>query len=100
MKPKTYRSEIRLRESLDAFDLAERWDKARGVYSQELIDEALSFVVRCFGGQFTAEELLDGYEGSAFALIPNFLRAVIGYVAEEMADFPPRAATETMKRTG
>lgn len=93
MKPKVYRADIRMRECLDAFDLADRWDKAQGDYSAELVEEALGFVARCFGRQFAVEDLLDGYEGSPYALIPNFLRAVIGYVADGMTDFPPKAAT-------
>lgn len=100
MKPRTYRADIRMRESLDAFELADRWDRAQGVYPQELVDDVLQFIVRCFGRQFAVEDLLDGYEGSFYALAPNFLRAVVGYVAEQVADFPPKAATTKAKARG
>jgi hypothetical protein len=94
-KPKTYQADIRMRECLQAFVLADKWDKAGGNYDDMLIDDALAFIVRCFGKQFTVDDLMDGYEGSPYALIPTFLRAVIGYVAEELVDFPPKAATAT-----
>ena len=92
MKPRTYRADIRIRECLDAYALADRWEQAAGKYEGELMEDALAFIPRCFGGQFTAEDLIDGYEGSPYALVPNFLRAVIGYVSEQLVDFPPRAA--------
>lgn len=100
MKATAYAADIRMRESLDAFALADAWDKAQGVYSEALVDDVLRFIVRCFGRQFAVEDLLDGYEGSFYALAPNFLRAVIGYVAEQMTDFPPKAATTKAKARG
>lgn len=96
-KPKTYQASIRMRECLDAFELANRWDAAAGNYAPDQVDEALVFICRCFDKQFTVDDLMDGYEGSPFALIPTFLRAVIGYVTEQMVDFPPKAATGTTK---
>lgn len=97
MKPRTYQANIRMRECLEAFDLANRWDQAAGSYAPDQVDEALIFICRCFDKQFTVEDLMDGYEGSPYALIPTFLRAVIGYVTEQMVDFPPTAAKVTTK---
>ena len=96
-KPKTYRADIRMRQCMEAFELADAWDKAAGNYDDALMHEALGFIVECFGGQFKVDDLMDGYEGRPYALIPTFLRSVIGYVADEMTDFPPRAATATGK---
>lgn len=95
MKPRTYQDDIRMRESMEAFELAKRWEDAAGNYTPEILQEDAAFIARCFGRQFTEEELLDGYRGSLYVLVPNFLRAVIGYVAEEITNFPPKAAKAT-----
>lgn len=92
MKPKTYQDDARMRECMDAFELARRWEQAAGEYPGALVEEAAEFISRCFGRQFTAEELMDGYRGSPYALIPDFLRNLVAYVAEEIVDFPPKAA--------
>lgn len=92
MKPRTYQDDARMRECMDAFDLARKWEEAAGEYPEALIQEAAEFIARCFGNQFTAEELMDGYRGSPYALIPDFLRRMVGYVADEIVDFPPKAA--------
>ena len=98
MKPKTYTANVRMRECLDAFELAGRWDQAQGSYDANLIADAVAFVVKCFDHQFSEEELLNGYDGSPFVFIPNFCRALIGYVTESMVDFPPKAAKATKTR--
>lgn len=86
-QPKTYKSEIRMRECLEAYELADRWGQANGDYG-ELIDDAADFVSRCFDRQFTAEELLDGYEGSPYVFFPEFMRQAIQYVNGRIAAFP------------
>lgn len=91
MKPRMFRADIRMRECLDAYGLADRWQKAMGEYTQEQIEEAIDFIVRCFGRQFTADELLDGYDGNPFQLIGQMLLEVVQYTQEGMANFPPRA---------
>ena len=97
-KPKTYQADLRMRECLDAYDLAQEWEQAAGIYPQELVEKALQFTCRCFGRQFTVDDLMDGYQGSPYALIPSLLRAVIGYVEEQLVDFPPKAAPAAGKK--
>ena len=97
-KSTTYSADdIRMRECLDAYRLAEEWEQANGTYSEELMGRALSLIARCVGNGITAEELLDGYEGSPFVLIPNFLREAIGFVNDRIVDFPTRAETTGRK---
>lgn len=97
MKPHTYKADIRMRESLDAYGLADRWEKAiaSGEYPRELVEEALTFICRCFQNQFSVDELLDGYEGNPYGMVLQFLSAVIQFNQELLTDFPPKAATTT-----
>jgi len=92
---KAYRAEPRMRECLDAYALAKRWSDARGDYDGELMEDCLSYVCALFDDAFTGDELLDGYEGTPFALIPQLLEQVIGYVQERIVSFPiPAAAAD------
>ena len=100
MKPKTYKDEARMRECLDAYDLAKRWEAAAGYYPPELLEDAARFVCRCFGHRFTQDDLLSGYRGSPFVMFPELLRTLIGYVSDQVADFPPKAATTQARTMG
>ena len=84
---------VSLRVSYDAYDLYRRYTEAGGDYSKELLEECEQLVVRCFGGAFTAEELLDGYRGSAFRLYPGIMNAIISYSNEQIANFPEPSET-------
>lgn len=90
-KEKKFRDEIRLKESLRAYELYQEYEKAAGVYSPEQLETIVDFIVECWGGQFTREQLLDGYKGSIFVLIPSLLGEIIQYVAEKIRDFPTTA---------
>ena len=89
---KSYRAEPRMRECLEAYTLAKRWSDANGDYDSELLDDCLAYVCALFDDAFSMEELLDGYEGTPFALIPQLLQQVIGYVSDKLVSFPIPAA--------
>lgn len=88
---------VRMRACLDAYRLAEEYDKCGGDYSDEMIERCTEFVLEVFGHKFTADQLLDGYEGSPFALFPALMREVIAYTAERIAQFPTTAARTKAK---
>lgn len=93
-KARTYRaSGMNLGASLDAYEIYREYTAAGGDYSAELIERCLDFICRIFGGSFTADELKKGYDGSAFVLIPTMLRVAVGYVNDQIANFPEPAAT-------
>lgn len=88
-KEKSYRAAgLCLRTSLEAYGLYREYEAAQGDYSDELIERCLDYIRRIFGGAFSADELLDGYRESAFALIPGVLGAAIRYVNDEIVNFP------------
>ena len=84
---------VNLRTSLDAYGLFREYEAAAGDYSEGLLDRCLEFVTRCFGNAFSVEQLLTGYLGSAFRLIPNLLQAVVAYSSEAIVNFPEPATT-------
>lgn len=84
---------VTLRSSLSAYDLYKEYTEAAGDYSKDLLDRCLNFICGCFGSAFSYDDLLDGYKGSAFALIPGMLTAVVSYVHEQIVNFPEPAMT-------
>lgn len=96
---RTYRSTgVRMRACLEAYRLAEEYEKCSGEYPEELIERCIEFVLEVFGRAFTQDDLLDGYEGSPFALFPQLIREVIAYANDRIVDFPiPAAKAMTTK---
>lgn len=86
---------VRMRACLEAYRLGEAYEKCGGEYPDELIERCIEFVLETFGRAFTRDELLDGYEGSPFALFPQLIREVIGYANDRIVDFPIPAARAT-----
>lgn len=84
---------VTLRTSYLAYELYKEYDLAGGMYNPDLLDRIEAFICACFGGAFTQEQLLDGYQGSAFVLYPGILNAVVGYSNDKIANFPPPATT-------
>lgn len=88
-KEETFRAAgVNLRNSLLAYDLYKEYTEANGDYPRELLDKCLDFICSCFGYAFSGDQLLDGYRGSAFILIPGMLNAVVSYVHEQIVNFP------------
>lgn len=79
---------VNLRTSYTAYELFREYELAGGVYSTELLERCEEFIVACFGGAFTREQLLEGYRGSAFRLYPGMLNAVVSYSNEQIVNFP------------
>lgn len=89
----TYKSRgVRMRSCLEAYRLYEKYEACRGDYGEDLIEECLEFICGCFDHAFTVDALLDGYAGTPYALIPQMLREVIGYVNDRIVIFPTAAA--------
>ena len=84
-------SGVCLRARLDAYDLYRDYTEAGGDFSNELLQRCMDFTRRVFGNAFSEEQLLDGYQGSAFRLFPNLLNAVVSYSNEQIANFPEPA---------
>ena len=88
-KSQTYKAAgMNLGASMLAYDLFRAYEKAEGDYTQDLLDSCMNFITEIFGHSFTVRELCDGYKGSAFVLFPNILRAAVGYVDEQIINFP------------
>lgn len=99
-KEKVYRSiGVRMRTCLDAYQLAADYERCGGEFDAEMIARCVAFVLGVFDHAFTADELMDGYEGSPFALFPSLMREVIGYTADRIVDFPTKAATRPTATT-
>lgn len=97
-KEQIYRAAgMNLKNSLTAYELYKKYSVAEGDYNVGLIQECLRFIVGIFGGAFTEEQLLEGYKGSAFILIPNMLRVCVSYVNEEIVNFPEPAKMPDVK---
>lgn len=92
-------AEVCMRTSLEAYRLFREYSAAGGDYSDDLLARCASFVCGCFGDVFTVDQLLDGYQGSAFALYPSLLNAVVGYVHDRIVNFPEPAAPATKAAT-
>ena len=105
-KEQIYRAAgMNLRNSLTAYELYKKYSQAEGDYSVGLIQDCLRFITDIFGDVFTEEQLLDGYKGSAYILIPNMLRTCVSYVNEEIVNFPmpatmPEAETKKTRTKG
>ena len=84
---------VNIRASYLAYELYKEYTMANGDYPQELLDRCAEFVCTCFGHAFTVEQLLDGYQGSAFRLYPSMLNAVI-------VNFPEPATAAPEATTG
>lgn len=86
---------VTMRSCIDAYRLCEEYEKTEVITPDE-IDRYLGFIADLFGNQFSIDELKDGYVGSPFVLIPQLLRATIGYVHERIQVFPtPATAIRT-----
>ena len=97
-KERQYRAAgMNLRASLDAYELYKAYSEAGGDYSAELTDKCIDFICRIFGRSFSTDELLDGYKGSAYILIPSILRTAVGYVNDEIVNFPEPAKAPEME---
>ena len=93
-KSKTYKAAgVNLSNSIEAYDLYREYTEANGNYPSELLDRCCEFVTKIFGNAFTVQELGNGYKGSAFTLLPNLFSAVIGYVEEQVINFPEPPTT-------
>lgn len=93
-KEETFRAAgVNLRNSLLAYDLYKEYTEANGDYSNDLLEKCLDFICGCFGNAFSINELKDGYRGSAFILIPGMLNEVVGYVHEQIVNFPKPVQT-------
>jgi len=97
-KEETFRAAgVNLRNSILAYDLYKEYSEANGEYSKDLLERCLEFICSCFGNAFTCDQLMDGYKGSAYILIPGMLNAVIGYVHDQIVNFPkPALAPDPM----
>ncbi len=96
-KEETFRAAgVNLRNSLLSYDLYKEYTEANGDYSKDLLERCLDFICSCFGYAFNVDQLQDGYKGSAFILIPGMLDAVVGYVHEQIVNFPKPAQTPEM----
>lgn len=85
--------------SLDAYNLYREYTEAEGNYSDDLIQRLNELICRCFGDQFSENELLKGYPESAFVLYPRILREIVGYVHDKLVNFPePAMAPEGTKK--
>ena len=82
---------VTLRRSYEAYELYREYELAGGNYPPELMERCEDFVCACFGGAFTREQLLDGYQGTAYRLYPNMLNAVVGYTNDLIVNFPDPA---------
>lgn len=93
---KTYTAPgVTMRSCIDAYRLCEAYEKNEGITPDD-IDRYLGFIADLFGNQFSIDQLKDGYVGSPFVLIPQLLRATIGYVHERIEVFPtPATAIQT-----
>lgn len=99
-KEQIYRAAgMNLKNSLTAYELYKKYSQAEGDYSAGMIQECLRFIIDIFGGAFSEEQLLEGYKGSAFILIPNMLRSCVSYVNEEIVNFPMPAEMPETKKT-
>lgn len=98
---KTYLAHgVSLRNTLEAYGLYREYEQAKGDYGDELIERCLAFISRLFSESFTVDELKDGYQESAFVLIPSMLGAVVSYANGEIVNFPnPARATAPVKAT-
>jgi hypothetical protein len=67
---------------------AAKFLEAEALYDAEQREELLQFVVDLFGGQFTREEFLDGFQDSFFAGVPAILRAVVDGINAKVRAFP------------
>lgn len=96
---KTYTAPgVKMRACIDAYQQCEEYEKKEGITPDD-IDRYLAFIADLFGNQFSIDDLKDGYVGSPFVLIPQLLRATIGYVHERIEVFPTPATamrTDTM----
>ena len=82
---------VTLRASLDGYELYRAYGEANGDYDDKLIARCVEFTRRIFGNAFSEEQLMDGYQGSAFRLFPSLLNAVVGYSNDTIANFPDPA---------
>lgn len=90
---------VTLRTSIHAYDLYRRYGRAEGDYTEDLLDECAEFICTIFGHAFNADDLLNGYQGSAFRLYPAMMNAIIGYTNDEIVNFPDPAPEATKAKT-
>ena len=90
---------VNLRLSYMAYELLREYELAGGNYPQETLEKCEDFVCMCFGGSFSREQLLTGYQGSAFVLYPGMLNAVVAYSNEAIVNFPEPAKKAPAKTT-
>ncbi len=99
-KEKEYFPRITARKTRTAYEERAKIDAALTdighVFKPQELDDMLKWVVELFDGQFTADEFLDGYQGSIFD-IAGMMSAVFELVVSATAAFPKRkaGATET-----
>lgn len=90
---------VNLGVSYMAYELFREYELAGGNYTPELMEKCEDFVCMCFGGAFSREQLLSGYQGSAFVLYPGMLNAVVAYSNEAIVNFPEPAKKAPEKAT-
>lgn len=73
-------------------------DNGESVYTEEIMDDLTGFVVEAFDRQFTAQQLLDGYEGWFFDMV-HIVDAIMNDVAEALAEGFPKNPTPQPETT-
>ncbi len=100
-------SRVTARKGRDAYtlkkklvqSLKENKDENGGeVYTEEILDDLTGFVVEAFDRQFTAQQLLDGYEGWFLDLV-SIVDAIMNDVAEALAEGFPKNPTPQPEAT-
>jgi hypothetical protein len=67
-------------------------ESGESLYTEEITDDLTGFVVEAFDRQFTAQQLLDGYEGWFFDMV-SIVDAIMNDVAEALAEGFPKNPT-------
>lgn len=87
------------RSSVRAFKIMEKLDKAKYRWTDETIDELVTFACGLFSNQFTKDEFLDGIKGSLFVIGPQLLNAVIQDVSGAISEIPPRPTQAAQEKS-